>query len=132
MLTVKRWIMEIQGKIIAVLPVQSGISKSTGKPWQSQEYVIETIGQYPRKCCFRILGEDKIKTWSINVGEEITVSLCIDAREYNGRWYNNFIALDVKQKDAVSISPTIANGEISLDDLPFGFDETSTDTDWPF
>lgn len=124
--------MEIQGKIIATLPIQSGISKSTGKPWQSQEYVIETIELYPRKCCFRILGEDKIKMWSINVGEEISVSLSIDAREYNGRWYNNFIALDVKRKEEVSIPQAMANGEMSLDDLPFGFEETSTDIDWPF
>lgn len=124
--------MEIQGKIIAALPIQSGVSKSTGKSWQSQEYVIETIGQYPRKCCFRILGEDKIKMWSINVGEEITVSLCIDAHKYNGRWYNSFIALDIKRKEAVSIPPTMPNGEMSLDDLPFRSEETSTDTDWPF
>lgn len=124
--------MEIQGKIIAALPIQSGVSKSTGKPWQSQEYVIETIGQYPRKCCFHILGEDKIKMWSINVGEEITISLCIDAHKYNGRWYNSFTALDIKRKEAVSIPPAMANGEKSLDDLPFGFEEASTDTDWPF
>lgn len=69
--------MEIQGKIIAALPIQSGISKSTGDSWQSQEYVIETMDRYPRKCCFRVLGEDKIKMWSINVGEEITVSLSL-------------------------------------------------------
>lgn len=124
--------MEIQGKIIAALPIQSGISKSTGDSWQSQEYVIETMDRYPRKCCFRVLGEDKIKMWSINVGEEITVSLSLDAREYNGRWYNNFIALDVKRKDAALIPSAKANGEISLDDLPFGFEETSTDTNWPF
>ena len=52
--------MELEGKIIAVLPMQNGISKSTGKNWQSQEYVIETVEQYPKKCCFRVFGEDKI------------------------------------------------------------------------
>ena len=47
--------MEITGKIIAVLPANSGVSARTGNPWMSQEYVLETHDQFPRKCCFRIL-----------------------------------------------------------------------------
>ena len=48
--------MELTGKIIAVLPAQSGTSNRTGNPWMSQEYVLETHDQYPRKCCFRVFG----------------------------------------------------------------------------
>jgi hypothetical protein len=44
--------MEIQGKIIAVLPKQSGTSKRTGNQWASQDYVIETHEQYPRNVPF--------------------------------------------------------------------------------
>lgn len=44
--------MELTGKIIAVLPANSGVSSRTGNPWMSQEYVIEVPGQYPRKCVF--------------------------------------------------------------------------------
>lgn len=81
--------MEIQGKIIAALPKQSGTSARTGSTWASQEYVLETHDQYPRKCCFRIFGEDRIANMNIQVGEELTVSFDIDAREYNGRWFNS-------------------------------------------
>ena len=52
--------MDIVGKIIQVLPVQEGISK-TGNPWKVQSYVLETQEQYPRKVCFEIFGEDRIK-----------------------------------------------------------------------
>ena len=41
--------MEITGKIIAVLPANSGVSARTGNPWMSQEYVMETHEQFPRK-----------------------------------------------------------------------------------
>jgi len=80
--------MEITGKIILVLPKQSGTSQRTGNTWASQEYVIETHEQYPRKCCFRVFGEDKIANMNIQAGEEVTVSFDIDASEYQGRWYN--------------------------------------------
>jgi hypothetical protein len=53
--------MEIEGKIIAVLPERGGVSTRTGNAWKSQEFVIETHDQYPRKCCFRVFGEDRLK-----------------------------------------------------------------------
>ena len=92
--------MEITGKIIAVLPANSGVSARTGNPWKSQEFVIETHDQYPRKCCFRVFGEDKINQFNIQSGEELTVSFDIDAHEYNGRWFNNITAWAVNRNVA--------------------------------
>lgn len=89
--------MEITGKIIFVLPKQSGTSQRTGSTWASQEYVIETHEQYPRKCCFRVFGEDKIANMNIQAGEELTVSFDIDANEYQGRWYNRINAWKVER-----------------------------------
>lgn len=89
--------MEITGKIIAVLPANSGVSNRTGNPWMSQEFVIETHDQYPRKCCFRIFGEEKLKQFNIQSGEELTVSFDIDAHEYNGRWFNNISAWNISR-----------------------------------
>ena len=71
--------MDLTGKVIAILPANSGVSARTGNPWMSQEYVIEVPGQYPRKMLFRLFGEDRIKQFSIQAGEEITVQFDIDA-----------------------------------------------------
>lgn len=133
--------MEITGKIIAVLPANSGVSQRTGNSWKSQEYVIETQDQYPKKCCFRIFGEEKIAQFNIQLGEELTVSFDINAREYNGRWYNDISAWAVNrniqqpgapvagapmpgaattQQAAAPFPPAQdAAGEGSTDDLPF-------------
>ena len=81
--------MEISGKIIAVLEARSGQSAKTGSMWMSQEYVLETSEQYPKRMCFNVWGEDKIRQFGIQVGQELTVSFDIDAREYQGRWYNS-------------------------------------------
>ena len=89
--------MEITGKIIAVLPANSGTSARTGNPWMSQTYVIETQGQYPKKLAFDVFGEERIKQFNIKQGEELTVSFDFDAHEYNGRWFNSVRAFNVEK-----------------------------------
>lgn len=75
--------MEIEGKIIVVLPAREGVS-ARGTQWKSQDYVIETHEAYPKKCCFNVFGADKIQMFNIQSGEELRVSFDIDAREYQG------------------------------------------------
>ena len=87
--------MELTGRIIAVMAAQSGVSARTGNSWMSQEYVIEVPGQYPRKCVFRLFGEDRIKQFNIQQGEDLTIQFDIDAHEYNGRWFNEVRAYNV-------------------------------------
>ena len=89
--------MEITGKIIAVLPANSGTSARTGNPWMSQAYVIETQGQYPKKLAFDVFGEERIKQFNIQQGEELTVRFDFDAHEYNGRWFNQIRAYNVEK-----------------------------------
>ena len=89
--------MEITGKIIAVLPANSGTSARTGKPWMSQTYVIETQGQYPKKLAFDVFGEERIKQFNIQQGEELTVRFDIDAHEYQGRYFNQIRAFNVEK-----------------------------------
>ena len=85
--------MEIQGKIIAVLPTRSGTS-ARGTQWSSQTSVIETQEQYPKKLAFDVIN-DKIDQFNIQVGEFLTVQFDINAREYNGRWFNSVNAWNV-------------------------------------
>ena len=85
--------MEIQGKVIAVLPERSGVS-ARGE-WKSQTYVIETQEQYPKKMAFDVFGADRLAQFNIQSGEEILVSFDIDAHEYQGRWFNSIRAWNV-------------------------------------
>ena len=87
--------MELTGKVIAVMEAKSGTSARTGNAWMTQEYVIEVPGQFPKRCAFGIFGEDRIKQFNIQNGEDITIQFDIDAREYNGRWFNDVRAYNV-------------------------------------
>ncbi len=90
--------MELQGKIIAALPERSGTSQRG--EWKVQEFVLETIdSQYPRKMVFDVFGADRLQRFNIQVGQIVNVAFDIDAREYNGRWYNSIRAFDVRQVD---------------------------------
>ncbi len=102
--------MELTGMIIAVLPAQSGVSARTGNPWMKQDYVLEVPGQYPKKCAFNIFGEDRIKQFNIQPGEQnITIQIDIDAHEYNGRWFNEIRCYNVIRAGQQAAAPSAAS-----------------------
>lgn len=85
--------LTISGRIVSVLPLQHGESKA-GKPWQKQEYILDTGGQYPKKVCFSLFG-DSITKFPLQVGQDVTVSIDIESREWNSRWYTEVRAWNV-------------------------------------
>lgn len=64
--------MELQGKIIVVLPERSGTSQR-GNQWRSISYVLETQDQYPKKLAFDVTN-DKIDQLNIQLGEILPFS----------------------------------------------------------
>ena len=94
--------MELQGKVIAVLPERSGVS-ARGE-WKAQSYVIETHEAYPKKLCFDVFGADRIAQFNIQTGEEIMVSFDLDAHEYQGRWFNSVRAWNVQRVDPNAVA----------------------------
>lgn len=122
--------MELAGKIIVVSEPKTGTSSRTGNSWMMQEYVIEVPGQYPRHCSFTVFGEDRIKQLNIQMGEDLTIQFDIDAREYNGRWFNDIRAYNVV-RGQMTTQATVS----SQDNMPpFGPFESNTDNggDLPF
>lgn len=87
--------MDVVGKIIAALPPKSGTSQSTGKPWQVNTYVLQTNEQTPKNIAFDVFGADRVEQYNLKVGDMVTVSIDIDAHEYNGKWYNQIRAWNV-------------------------------------
>ena len=120
--------MEITGEIIECIPVKSG--QSANGEWRKQEYVLQTDGQYPKKICFMAWGE-KIEQFAIKEGESVRVSIDLESREYNGRWYTDVKAWKISRDGSssgeaypvpsqddgygsIESSPSLTN-----DDIPF-------------
>ena len=103
--------MELTGRIIAVMEPRSGVSARTGNSWMTQEYVLEVPGQYPKRCVFNLFGEDRIKQFNIQNGEDLTIQFDIDAREYQGRWFNDIRAYNIiRGQVAPQVAPIAAEG----------------------
>ncbi len=85
--------MDLSGKVINQLAEVGGNSKS-GNAWRKQEYIIETGGQYTKNVCLAIWG-DKIDQFGLRVGEQVTLGIDVESREYNGRCYTEVKAFKV-------------------------------------
>lgn len=123
--------MEFVGVVYRVLPVQSGTS-ARGQ-WQKQEVVFELPDEFSRKVCVTFFGDRVQDAASLQVGEKVNVSVNIESREYNGRWYTDVRAWRIQktQPEQPAAAPipdlppigmeepaSVVAGD-SIDDLPF-------------
>lgn len=123
--------MEVTGKIIVVCPVKTG--ESANGTWKSQDYVVEYYeqgSQYSRKMVFNVFG-DNIDKFAIQEGQEYTISVDVDAREWNGKWFNNIRAWRVMspqntQQQPQQVAPIDAPAMPSGMKTPDPFDPSPT------
>lgn len=118
--------MEITGKIIQILEPSSGTS-ARGE-WKRQDFIIETQEQYPKKVCISNWN-NKVDIDGTGVGSDVKVSINIESREFNGKWYTDVRAWrmelagqaqpQAENAPAPNDVPPPPSEEISEDDLPF-------------
>jgi len=118
--------MEISGKIIAVLPIATGQGKNG--TWRSQDYVLETADQYPKKVCFNLFN-DKIDQFPLAIDDQVNVSFDVESREYNGRWYTTVRAWKIEKGVISGASAPAASASVASFDVAPGAGEGS---DLPF
>lgn len=120
--------IEIKCKLLDKLAVQSGTS--VRGPWSKQDFIVETIEQYPRKICMNVWGQDKVnELTSFNAGEVLNISVNIESREFNGRWYTDVRAWRIQREaqEAAQMAPqgdpfmnaSAMDAEDDGGDLPF-------------
>lgn len=85
--------MQITGKCIHVLPIQTGTGKNG--EWRKTQFVIETDGEYPKKIMFELFG-DKVEKMLPAVGDTLTVHFNMESREYQGKWYSQINAWKIE------------------------------------
>ncbi|MBQ7791667.1 MAG: DUF3127 domain-containing protein [Rikenellaceae bacterium] len=123
--------MDFVGVVYRILPPQSGTS-ARGQ-WQKQEVVFELPDEFSRKVCVTFFGDRAQDAASLQVGDKLNVSVNIESREYNGRWYTDVRAWRIQkvqpeQPAAAPIpdlppfetaEPAMPAGGDQFDDLPF-------------
>ena len=83
--------MEFEGTVYRILPVTKGTSARGD--WQRQDVIFDYSdgGNFTRKMCVTFFNrpDDVAK---LREGSRYQVSVNIDAREYNGRWFTDIRA----------------------------------------
>ena len=131
-------IVKLTGRIAEVMPVVEGISERTGNPWKSQEYLFEYFAwsgaKYANRMVARVFGEDDIAKYNLKQGEEVTLTIRLDANKSKdgSRWFNEIRISNVERPQAIQ-QPAQAPNEApqatnapQVNNNPPGFERPAT------
>ncbi|MFV1884110.1 MAG: DUF3127 domain-containing protein [Balneola sp.] len=122
--------LKLTGTVSQILKEQSGQGKNG--PWKKRDFILEIPGKYPKKVCITQWG-DAIDQNAVSEGQQVTVSIDIASREYNGNWYTDVKAWKVEagtgEQNAVQQTPPPPSAEgFEIDTQAFD----DIDDDLPF
>ena len=122
--------MEFEGVVYKILPPTKGTSARGD--WQRQEVIFELQQEFSRKVCVIVFNQES-DVARLREGMTCTVSVNIESREYNGKWYTDVRAWRVQPKETEAAPPmpdmppfgdepayaAPAQPMAEVDDLPF-------------
>ena len=113
----------IKGVIKTILPVEQGVSKSSGNEWQKQTFVVSNNEGYEGKeqiFAFEVFGADKVDnlTKYNKEGDFVEVNFNISTNEYKGKYYTSLQSWKVSKLQGTS-SDSNETVEEDENDLPF-------------
>ena len=125
--------MEFEGVVYKILPLTQGTS-ARGE-WQRQDVVFELPSEFSRKICVTFFNKPS-DVAKLREGATYTVSVNVESREYNGRWYTDVRAWRLQPKETAQTrdpadarrgpleEPSYSTPAAEVDDLPFNFSRT--------
>lgn len=116
---------EITGKVVRLGQRLTGEGRNG--QWVKQELIIETEDQYPKTICLLCWGERADEAQALRAGERIKVSVNIESREYNGKWYTDVKVWKFEKDEQFQAPAPEIPGSVAADlpaenfddDLPF-------------
>ena len=93
--------MEFEGVVYKILPATGGTS-ARGE-WKKQEVIFELPQEFSRKVCVVFFNKES-DVARLKEGETYIVSVNIESREYNGRWYTDVVGRRVEPKEAAQVA----------------------------
>lgn len=93
--------MEVKGFLKGKVGTSNGVSQSNNTPWQTDEWLLYIPGMYEKRIKFEVRGVERCKQWDDfynnmpNKDSYVMVKFEINAREYQGKYFNNVEAWDI-------------------------------------
>ena len=96
--------MELEGRIYSILELTKGTS-AKGE-WKKQSFVVETASDFPKKVCVTVWGAKVDALTSFSTGDKVSMTIEIESREFNGKWYTDVVARRVDRVGGATVAPT--------------------------
>ncbi len=114
--------MNIEGTIETLASPISG-SSARGS-WTKQDVILQLPGEFNKRLCVTFWGDKISELSSYKAGDKVDVSVNIESREYNGRWFTEVRAWRItRQQPPQEAGPMpMANDMPIIDDMPSGED----------
>ncbi|HJA97704.1 MAG TPA: DUF3127 domain-containing protein [Candidatus Alistipes faecavium] len=122
--------MEFEGTVFKIMPVTKGTS-ARGE-WQRQDVVFEmNEGSFTRKICVTFFNRpDDVAR--LKEGAAYTVSVNIESREYNGRWYTDVRAWRLQPKQESAPAPPMPDMPPIAEETSYASSPAEAADDLPF
>lgn len=109
--------MDFELTVNTVLPLVTGTS-ARGE-WKKQEVVFDLPGEFNRKLCVGFWNDRAPEAAALRPGDRVALSVNVESREYNGRWYTEARAWRMTRLDPNGQQPQ-AGGYSPYNGAPMG------------
>lgn len=93
--------MELQGRVVRLLPLKEGVAQSTGNPYRTQEFIFGYYENqsdiYERNILLNVRNEN-IEKYMLAENDKIKVRISLGCREYpqgSGKYFNDIRTGDI-------------------------------------
>jgi hypothetical protein len=95
--------MNIQGTIDQIFEQET--IKSAKGDFTKQAFVISTGDKYPKKTYISTWGDNTDALSALKPGDDVIVSVTLESREYNNRWYTEVKGTNIQLADQAPKKP---------------------------
>jgi hypothetical protein len=93
--------MELQGRVVRLLPLKEGVAQSTGNPYRTQEFIFgfyESNDSIYEKNILMNIRNENIEKYNLKENDKIKVRISLGIREYpkdSGKYFNDIRTGDI-------------------------------------
>jgi hypothetical protein len=118
--------MELQGRVVRLLPLKEGVAQSTGNPYRTQEFIFGYYENqsdiYERNILLNVRN-DNIEKYKLAENDKIKVRISLGCREYpqgSGKYFNDIRTGDITiiQKANAESAQTANDSQVNNNPQP--------------
>ena len=109
--------MELQGRVVRLLPLKEGVAQSTGNPYRTQDFIFGYYENqsdiYERNILLNVRNEN-IEKYNLKENDKIKVRISLGCREYpqgSGKYFNDIRTGDITIIQKANAEPAHPSNE---------------------